>query len=290
MSLKGKAAIVGVYEIPPARSLPDHDIASLLAEACFGAIRDAGLRKQDIDGMLMEPDFIEDSGGLNAKMGEYMGIQPVFGAGINMEGASGVAGAVLAASIVASGLAKYVLVACAQTRDPNGAQRWPTIDPFTSEWQNPYGPSGAPSYYAMVAQRYEHLYGGTVEKRAKISVDQRTNALSNPNAIFYGQPITTEDVVSSRLIASPLRLLECVMPTGGASAFIVGPAELATSLPNKPVYILGGARMRLDGTCSTCPTSSPRPSSVPRSKRLRCPATARATWTSSSSTTRSRSP
>src|SRR6266849_2129885 len=105
MSFRGEAAIVGVCELKPERTRPNRDIPSLLAEASFGAIRDAGLRKQDIDGMLMEPDFIETASAINAKMGEYMGIQPVFGAGINMQGSSGVTGAILAASIVASGLA-----------------------------------------------------------------------------------------------------------------------------------------------------------------------------------------
>ena len=243
MTLRGAAAIVGVCELKPDRSRPDRDIPSLLAEASFGAIHDAGLRKEDIDGMLMEPDFAGHAGGLNAKLAEYMGIQPKFGAGINVQGASGVTGAVLAAAIVNAGLANYVLVACAQDRDPNARPGgFPPPDPTLSEWQNPWGPViAANGHYAMIAQRYEYLYGADVSKRAKIAVDQRTNANSNPNAVFYSTPITTEDVVASRLVADPLHLLECVMPTSGGSAFIVGRADMARSLPHKPVYILGGA-------------------------------------------------
>ena len=214
-----------------------------MAEASFGAIRDAGLRKEDIDGMLMEPDFGGQAGGLNAKLAEYMGIQPKFGAGLNVQGASGVTGAVLAAAIVNAGLANYVLVACAEARDPGARPgSFPPPDPTLSEWQNPFGPVvAANGWYAMIAQRYEYLYGGDVTKRAKIAVDQRTNANSNPNAVFYGTPITTEDVVNSRLVADPLHLLECVMPTSGGSAFIVGSAERAQGGPNRPIYILGGA-------------------------------------------------
>ncbi len=243
MTLRGAAAIVGVCELRPERSRPDRDIPSLLAEASLGAIRDAGLRKEDIDGMLMEPDFAGSAGGLNAKMAEYLGIQPKFGAGINVQGASGVTGAVLAAAIVNAGLANYVLVACAEARDPNARPGgFPGPDPTLSEWQNPFGPVvAANGWYAMIAQRYEYLYGGTVDKRAKIAVDQRTNANHNPVAAFYTTPITRDDVVNSRLVADPLHLLECVMPTSGGSAFIVGRADMARSLPNKPVYILGGA-------------------------------------------------
>lgn len=243
MSLRGAAAIVGVCELKPERSRPDRDVASLLAEASFGAIRDAGLRKEDIDGMLMEPDFSGHAGGLNAKMAEYMGIQPQFGAGLNVQGASAVTGAVLAAAIVNAGLATFVLVACAEARDPNARfEGFPPPDPTLGEWQNPWGPVvAANGHYAMIAHRYEYLYGADVAKRAKIAVDQRTNACANPNAVFYDTPMTTEDVVNSRLVADPLHLLECVMPTSGGSAFIVGPADRARSMPHKPVYILGGA-------------------------------------------------
>lgn len=244
MSLRGKAAIAGVHDLKPERARPDRDAPSLLAEAAFGALRDAGLRKEDIDGLLIEPSPSEPSGGYVAKMAEYMGLQPTFTAGMGTQGAAGVTGAVLAASIVASGLANYVLVATSEARDPNArpaARGAPVPDPFAGEWSLPYGPAGANGFYAMAAQRYEHLYGGHVRKRAKIAVDQRTNAQYHPDAIFHGTPITVNDVENSRIVASPLHLLECVMPTCGASAFIVTSAERARSLPNPPVYILGGA-------------------------------------------------
>ena len=67
----------------------------------------------------------------------------------------------------------------------------------------------------MIAKRYEALYGATVEKRTKISVDLRYNANHNPMAIFHDMPLTTEDVVNSRIVADPLHLLECVMPCAG---------------------------------------------------------------------------
>ena len=63
----------------------------------------------------------------------------------------------------------------------------------------------------MIAKRYEKLYGATVEKRAKISVDLRYNANHNPMAIWHDVPITVDDVVNSRIVADPLHLLECVM-------------------------------------------------------------------------------
>lgn len=247
MNVRGEAAVVGIYELKPERERPDRDLNSLLAEVSLGAIRDAGLRKQDIDCLIMQSNGATDGGSLNETMAEYLGIKPTFAAGINAQGASGVAGLAEAAAFVAAGLANYVLIATANPGDPNAgglrrgrAGRAP--DPFTTEWQIPYGPVvGQNGYYAMIAQRHEHLYGLTVEKRAKIAVDQRTNANQNPDAFFYDTPITTEDVVNSRLIADPLHLLECVMPCSGGAAYIVGRADLARSLPHPPAYILGGA-------------------------------------------------
>ncbi|MPZ99156.1 MAG: thiolase family protein [Dehalococcoidia bacterium] len=247
MNLRGAAAVVGICELKPERERPDRDLNSLLAEVSLGAIRDAGLRKQDIECLIMQSNGATDGGSLNETMSEYLGIQPTFAAGINAQGASGVAGLAEAAAFIAAGLANYVLVATANPVDPNagGPRRGRAgraADPFTTEWQIPYGPVvGQNGYYAMIAQRHEHLYGLNVEKRAKIAVDQRINANHNPDAFFFDTPITTEDVANSRLIADPLHLLECVMPCSGGAAYVVARSDLATYLPHPPAYILGGA-------------------------------------------------
>ena len=242
MTFRGASAVVGVAEVAPSRERPDRDSRSLLAEACLGAIKDAGLTKADIDGIIMQAAGEDDGESLNQVMCEYLGIQPTFASSINVTGASGVAGVAQAAAIVASGLAKFVLVGCGYATDARATRRRPALpDPMSTEWQIPYGPSvGQNGNYAMIAQRYEHLYGTTVEKRAKIAVDQRFNANHNPLAFFHEEKITAEDVINSRLVADPLHLLECVMPCSGAAAYIVASSEAARSLRHKPAYILGG--------------------------------------------------
>lgn len=84
-----------------------------------------------------------------------------------------------------------------------------------------------------------HEYGTTQEQLANIAVNQRFNSLENPNAVFSGQPIELKDVLDSRYINYPIRLLESVMPCAGGAAVIITSADRATSFPNKPVYILG---------------------------------------------------
>ena len=84
-----------------------------------------------------------------------------------------------------------------------------------------------------------HEYGSKDEQFARMAVNQRFNALQNPNAVFQGQPLTLEDVLNSRYASEPIHLLETVMPCGGAAAAIVTSAERASSFSNRPVYLLG---------------------------------------------------
>jgi acetyl-CoA acetyltransferase len=98
---------------------------------------------------------------------------------------------------------------------------------------------GANTGYGLMKRRHMYEYGTTDEQFAKMAVNQRFNALKNPNAVFKDEPITVDDVLNSRWVNEPLHLLESVMPCGGAAACIVTSADRAKSLPNSPVYILG---------------------------------------------------
>jgi acetyl-CoA acetyltransferase len=108
-SLRGQAAIVGIGDLKPERSRPGRSAMSLLAEAAYLAIQDAGLRKEDIDGMIMEPPLAGAGSGFNPTMAEYMGIYPTWATGCDATGAAGVMMALQAAAYVNAGLARYVL-------------------------------------------------------------------------------------------------------------------------------------------------------------------------------------
>jgi acetyl-CoA acetyltransferase len=234
---------VGIGELKPERTRPNRDAMSLLSEAAYLAIQDAGLTKGDIDGLILDPGMVGVSG-FNARMAEHMGIYPSFATGCDAQGAAGVAMALQAAAYVNAGLATFVLCGMGAAIDTGGRQRVAApaqTETSGSEFQVPFGPTvAANGWYAMIAKRYEALYGTTVEKRAKIAVDFRYNANHNPMAIWHDTPITIEDVVNSRIVADPLHLLECVMPCAGACSFIVTRADIARSMRHKPAYILGG--------------------------------------------------
>lgn len=247
MTLRGKSAIVGIGELPTQREYPGRSAIGLAVEAARLAIEDAGLKKSDIDGIVTSTT--------SSGMAEQLGIRPSYATMVNMEGATGAAALLTAASAIASGLADNVLITLSQARDTS-----PAIPPDSSlragkvaigsggfaastlgEFEGPFGTAaGWGSGYALMYQRHMFEYGTRPEQLAKIAVDQRFNAIKNPNAVFKGAPITIDDVLNSRYVNAPLHLLECVMPAAGAHAVVLTTAERAKSAPNKPAYILGG--------------------------------------------------
>ncbi len=244
MSLKGKYAIVGYGFTKPERHASERTATGIIAEAAAKAIEDAGLRKEKIDGLLSH------CAGANleswtADFSDYIQIRPTMAGIPGLQGANGAGMVWRAAAAIDAGLCNYVLCVggnaeetASRARAEGGALGRPRIGPG-SEFDAPYGPAGAPSGYALAAQRHAFEFGTTDAQRARVAVDQRFNACVNPMAIFYGQPITVEDVLNSRMVSSPLHLLECVMPAIGAVAYVITSAERAGALRHPPVYPLG---------------------------------------------------
>jgi acetyl-CoA acetyltransferase len=233
MTIRGKAAIVGIGELPSQRQYPDRTTLGLCAEAARLAIEDAGLRKEDVNGL------VTDGGTTPAAMAEYISLRPTFATGVAMQGASGASATAVAASAVHAGYCDTVLVVMGNSR-LDRARAGAPLNAVRSEWEVPYGmAAGANTGYGLMYVRHMHEYGTKPEQMAKMAADQRFNALKNPNAVFKNQPITAEDVLNSRYISYPLRLLESVMPCDGAAACIVTTPERARALPNRPVYLLG---------------------------------------------------
>ena len=231
MTLRGRAAIVGIGEVPTRRLLEGRTLYGLCAEAAGYAIKDAGLRKQDINGL------VTDGAAAPAMVAEYIGIKPTFATGVSMQGASGASATTVAASAINAGMCDTVLVVMGNSRSsravPGGASA-------RSEWEEPYGMApGAGTGYALIYNRHMYEYGTTQEQMAKVAADQRFNALENENAVFHGQPASAQDILNSRYVNYPLRLLECVMPCDGAAALIMTTPERAKALPNRPAYLLG---------------------------------------------------
>lgn len=249
MTLRGKAAIAGIGEFKPSRYTEGATTLGMLVEVAREAIADAGLEMGEVDGLITE-GFAEAPMFAPATLVEYMGIDARFAEVVDHGGATGAGMVLRAAAAIAAGLCETVVCTTAARRERRSTEgpkrsastgwsgRRSDRTPY-SEFEVPFGAIGANYGYAMIANRYMYEYGVTPEQLAKIAVAQRYNACHNPNALFFGQPISVEDVLNSPVIVDPLHLLEIVMPVAGAAAVVVTSAKKAKKLKHPPAYILG---------------------------------------------------
>lgn len=236
--IRGRAAITGIGELKPVRYTEGQTTLGMMLDVGLAAIEDAGVAFEDVDGVLAH-----SMGGLSnlvpSAIVEMLGLRARFAEVVDLGGATGAGMVWRAAAAIAAGLCETCLCLTAARRSKQRSG-WggPREQSAFTEFDVPYGAIGANYGYAQIAMRYAYEYGVKPEQLAKIAVHQRDNACANPDAIFYGQPITIDDVLSSPMIVDPLHMLEIVMPVGGASALVVTSAERAKALPNA-AYVLG---------------------------------------------------
>ena len=244
MSIREKAAIVGIGETPTDRlgskpGEPRKSSAEYISWAMRLALDDAGLSLKDFNGQGLgvtiptaypQPFWPEE-------VAEILGITP----GFLLGGATGGAGSVSLlggmAAAINSGLIDIALcigAAAAFSEHFGGG-----IQPGDMrDWEIPYGTMGPNSKIAMVMRRHMHQYGTTLDHLGKIAVAGRYHASLNP-AAYLRKPITIDDYKNSRLVADPVRLLDCVLPANGGKAYILASPERAKKLRKRPVYLKG---------------------------------------------------
>jgi len=221
----------------------------LAADATRAALKDAGLKKDDVDGLLINAGITGTTGG-----GLTLGLQNYLGMNnlrlLNHMNAAGSTAAQMvqyAALAITAGMANHVLCvfADAPLKDGSsagaaygGAARNPVRPRGMSGLYPASGYYGANTPYALAARRHMADYGTTQEQLGIIAVGQRAWATKNPLAQMR-DPITLEDYHNSRWIIEPLHLLDCCLVSNGAVAVIVSAAEAAREMPQPPVYIHG---------------------------------------------------
>lgn len=239
VSLRNKAVIVGVGESDIGR-LPHLTGLGLNAQAAARAIRDAGLRPDQIDGLLTAYSFTEPYFMLGSVLAEYLGLQPRYCTSIVTGGASPTVMLHHAAQAVNCGAANYVLV-CAGENRATGMSRDDAVGALTAVghpyFEAPYG-IGIPTLYALVANAYMKKYGTKREELAEVAVNTRLHAALHPNA-HMRDPITVDDVLASKPISDPLNMLDCCLISDAGGAFIVTTPERAADLPGNPVWLAG---------------------------------------------------
>jgi len=251
-SLRGTAAVVGVGESELGK-LPDATGLSLRAQAARRAVEDAGLEPADVDAI-----FTTAGNGFPAvDLAEKLGLKAKVMDSTLMGGASFVSYLTRAAAAIEAGACSCALVVYGEASWANlqrkgglyGGQH--ALVPERIEFEDIHGNFLIASY-AMAARRHMHQYGTTPEDLASVAVLARTNASRNPKAQMR-EPITIDDVLSSRLVADPLHLLDCCGVHDGGAAYVVVGRDRAARMSRRPVYFLGGGEAATHNLISQMP-------------------------------------
>jgi len=249
--LERRSIISGIGQSQVGRRLGRTDI-DLTVEACLAAVEDAGLHRDDIDGLSTYP-----GGGLGGAA--FSGpsspeVQDALRLRLNWhdgggEGPGQLRTVFAAAMAVAAGLARHVLVYRTVTESSaqgsggrqgiggggGGGGGMPRFSGFL-QWTLPFGAVSAVNWIALIAQRRMHEFGLTREQLAQIALNGRRNAALNPSAV-YQDPMTMADYLGTRMISTPLCLYDCDAPCDGATAVVVSHVDYAPDTPKPASHI-----------------------------------------------------
>jgi acetyl-CoA acetyltransferase len=194
----------------------------LMSKAAQAALDDAGLERAEIDGILCGYSTVSPHIMLATVFAEHFGIRPSYAHAVQVGGATGLAMSMLAHHLVETGVARNVLVVAGENR-LTGQSRDASIQALAQvghpDYELPLGPT-IPAYYGLVASRYMHEYGVTEEDLAEFAVLMRVHACTHPGAQFQ-DPIEVADVMASKPVAMPLKLLDCCPVSDGGAAFVI---------------------------------------------------------------------
>ncbi|WP_109506179.1 lipid-transfer protein [Nocardioides speluncae] len=245
-ALSGAAAIAGIGATEFSKDSGRSEL-QLSCEAILAALADAGLAPAEVDGLVT---FTMDTSSEIA-LARELGIGELrFFSRINYGGGAACATVLQAAMAVATGVAEVVV--CYRGFNERSGQRFGQVQSWAAaqantngldnSWSYPHGLSTPAATVAMQARRYCHEYGASSADFGRVAVADRLHASTNPAAFFYGRPITLEDHQASRMIADPLRLLDCCQESDGAVALVVTSTERARDLAGGAVPIVAAAQ------------------------------------------------
>jgi acetyl-CoA acetyltransferase len=226
------------------------DPLELTLDACLAAIADAGLTRDDIDGLSTYPGPMSTPPGFSGA-GAYDVMDALrldvnwYDSGLETSGQLG--SVIKACMAVGAGMCDHVL--CFRSVWEGSAQGDQGRSAVTTggsggsfkasgfmEWSLPFSAPSASIWIAQFAQAHFHKYGTTKEQLAWIALNGRRNAELNPNAI-YRTPMTMDDYMASRIITTPFSLFDCDVPCDGATAVIVSRADRAAGLRHPPLRV-----------------------------------------------------
>jgi acetyl-CoA acetyltransferase len=218
--------------------LPGISTMGFTLEAGKRALEDAGLSRDDVDGVLvLMPAVMGEQHGWAVRVAAYLGIEAAFCATLDLGGATACGSVQTAIAAINAGYCHTVLCCFANQNWPQGV----ALQLFGSEFQLPYGDVGAVTLMGLIKRRQQFEHGYADEHYGRIAVTLRQHAMLNPEAQMR-KAMSLEDYMNSRWVVEPLRLLDCCPNTDGGGACVVTTVERARDLRQPPVRVLGGGQ------------------------------------------------
>lgn len=228
-SLKSRDIAIIAYAETKIERRSGRSTYDIAAEATAGVLDYAGLGPADIDGLAtLLPSSEAGNNFWSNYLGDHLGLTTSWTQTTDLGGASMVANVARAASAIQSGYCEMVLsvAAAAPTTRRVDDQR-----SYRTEFRNPTGIQGPPGAFGLLMHRYMHRYELKFEALGKLAVAQRNGALVNENAVEgLRKKLTVEEYLNARMVSSPLRLLDSVMPCDGGNAILITTTERARKM------------------------------------------------------------
>ena len=262
--LRGKAAIVGVAESDLGKVTDGLTAMDLTAQAAQRALADAGLTKNDVDGVFSASAYYQLA---SCELAEYMGIRPRYTDSTQIGGSSFTSHLHHAARAIAAGAVDVALIGYGSTQRSDSGRL--VTQANSLPYEAPHQPRHPVSMYALAASRHMHEFGTTREQMAEVAVAARAWAKDNPKA-FVRDPLTIEDVLAARPISEPFTSRDCCVVTDGGGAVVVTSAERAKDLAKPLVHVLGVAEAHWHRHISQMPdlTTTAATESAPRAYEM----------------------
>jgi acetyl-CoA C-acetyltransferase len=222
-----RVAIIG-YSTSRFRKIIDESIFELACAPCMDIIRSTNFPSSKIDGVLFSSCSGEQY--CAAIVSEMLGLSPKVTSKIDNLCNSGTVAIASAYSYIAAGLCNSILVVGAEMRNSPGSKLI---------WDVSRGFFSAPIYWAsMFAKRHMREHGTTEEDLASVAVKNRSSSVNNPNALF-NTPITLDEVLNSKKVVEPIKLLDCGALSSGSAGVLLVSEDLARQHSDHPVWIAG---------------------------------------------------
>ncbi len=239
-SISQNVVIVGIGETKVGQ-LPGLQPVQIQAWAAQEAVADAGLRMTDIDGVINLDPYAIPNSMFSTTLAEYLGLQPTFQSTVDVGGTvSGMTMLQQAVWAIEAGHCETAIVVYGENTRTGRPEKVQGLLMNTlmggEEWEEPFGVQGMAAPYALVAQRYLHDHDAGTADLGEVAVTMRRHALLNDNAQMT-KPMTLEDHAASRLIVSPLRLLDCSLVSDGGGALVLMSRDRARALNKRAVGI-----------------------------------------------------